>query len=111
MAAIVYINNNWEQVKDLSDIVRIVKENIGDEFTREVERICGEPGADLELRIIQLESQIEDMETQTNDYNDISASLDYLNEQLDKLEKYIDDNADGTDFMEGMRRAYKMIER
>lgn len=93
----VLINNNWERVKDLSDIVRIVEENIGDEFAREVERICGEPSADLELRIIQLENKIEDMETQTNDYDDISASLDYLNEQLDK--------------MEGMIKAYKMIER
>ena len=111
MSTIVYINNNCEQVKDLSDIVRIVKENIGDEFAREVERICGEPSADLELRLIQLESKIEDMETQANDYNDISASLDYLNEQLDKLENYIDDNADSTDFMEGMIKAYEMIER
>ena len=107
----VLINNNWEQIKDLSDIIRIVKENIGDEFAREVERICGEPSEDLELRIIQLESKIEDIETQINDYDDISASLDYLNDQLDKLEKYIDDNVDGTDFMEGMIKAYEMIER
>lgn len=111
MIDIVLINNNWEQVKDLSDIVRIVKENIGDEFAREVEKICGEPSADLEDRIIQLESQIEDMEIQTNDYDDISQSLDYLNEQLDKLEKYIAVNDDGTEFMEGMRKAYKMIAR
>lgn len=111
MVTIILINNNWEQVKDLSDIVCIVEENIGYEFAREVERICGEPSADLELEIIQLESKIEDMKTQTNDYNDMSASLNYLDEQLDKLEEYIDDNDDGTDFMEGMRKAYKMIER
>ena len=73
--------------------------------------MCGELSADLEERIIQLESKIEDMETQTNDYDDISASLNYLNEQLDKLENYIGDNDDGTDFMEGMRKAYKMIAR
>ena len=111
MASIVLINNNWEQIKDLSDIVRIVEESIGFEFAREVERICGEPSADLELEIIQLESKIEDMKTRTNDYDDISASLDYLNEQLDKLENYIDNNDDGTNFMEGMRKAYKMVER
>lgn len=107
----VMINNNWEQVKDLSDIIRIVEENIGYEFAREVEKVCGEPSEDLKLRIIQLESKIEDMETRTNDYDDISASLDYLNNQLDKLENYIIENDNGTDFMEGMRRAYKMIER
>ena len=35
----IMINGNWEQVKDLSDIVRIVKENIGDEFAKKVEEI------------------------------------------------------------------------
>lgn len=35
----IMINGNWEQVKDLSDIVRIVKENIGDEFAQKVEEI------------------------------------------------------------------------
>ena len=51
------------------------------------------------------------MEQRCNDYDDIFESLDYLNEQIDKLEKYIDDNVDGTDFMEGMRKAFEMIER
>lgn len=33
------INGNWEQVKDLLDILRIVSENIGDEFAQKVEKI------------------------------------------------------------------------
>lgn len=33
------INGNWEQVKDLSDVLRIVSENIGDEFAKKVEEI------------------------------------------------------------------------
>lgn len=33
------IKGNWEQVKDLSDILRIVSENIGDEFVQKVEEI------------------------------------------------------------------------
>ena len=28
-----------------------------------------------------------------------------------RYENYIDDKADGTDFMEGMRKAFEMIER
>lgn len=46
-----------------------------------------------------------------NDYDDILESLNYLNDQIDKLEEYIDANADGTEFMEGVREAFKMIER
>ena len=64
----IMINENWEQVKDLSNVLRIVSENIGSEFAQKVE-------------------------------------------EIDKLEKYIDDNLDGTDFMEGMRKAFEMIER
>lgn len=35
----IMINRNREQVKDLSDILRIVSENIGDEFAKKVEEI------------------------------------------------------------------------
>lgn len=32
----IMINGNWEQIKDLSDVLRIVSENIGDEFTQKL---------------------------------------------------------------------------
>lgn len=35
----IMINGNWEQVKDLSDVLRIVSENIGDKFAKKVEEI------------------------------------------------------------------------
>lgn len=105
------INENWEQVKDLSDILRIISENIGDEFARKVEEICGEPTEELFIALQKLENEKEELEQKCNDYYDILESLDYLNEQIDKLETYIDKNQDGTDFMEGMIKAYKMIER
>lgn len=37
--SMIMINGNWEQVKDLSDVLRIVSENIGDEFANKVEEI------------------------------------------------------------------------
>lgn len=58
----ILINNQWEQIKDLSDIIRIVKENIGNEFAKEVERICGEPSLDLEERNFMLQNRISNME-------------------------------------------------
>ena len=107
----IMISENWEQVKDLSDVIRIVSENIGSEFSQKVEEICGEPSEELFAAYQKLENEKNELEQRYNDYGDISESLDYLNEQIDKLEKYIDDNADGTDFMEGMRKAFEMIER
>ena len=106
----IIINGNWEQVKDLSDVLRIVSENIGSEFAQKVEEICGEPSEEL-LAYYKLEREKDELEQRCNDYDDILESLNYLNEQIDKLEKYMDDNADGTDFMEGMRKAFEMIER
>lgn len=38
----IMINKNWEQVKDLSDILRIVSENIGTEFAQKVKEIFEE---------------------------------------------------------------------
>ncbi len=107
----IMINGNWEQVKDLSDVLRIVSENIGGEFAQKVEEICGEPSEELYAAYQKLENEKDELEQRCNDYDDIYASLDYLNEQIDKLEKYIDDNADGSDYMRGMEKAFEMIER
>lgn len=35
----IMINGNWEQIKDLSDVLRIISENIGSEFAQKVEEI------------------------------------------------------------------------
>ncbi len=43
----IMINGNWEQVKDLSDVLRIVSENIGIEFAQKVEEIFEEELYDL----------------------------------------------------------------
>lgn len=107
----IMINGNWEQVKDLSDVLRIVSENIGDEFAQKVEEICGEPSEELYAAYQKLEYEKDELEQRCNDYDDILESLDYLNEQIDKLEEYIDENKDGTDYMRGMRKAYDMIAR
>lgn len=107
----IMINGNWEQVKDLSDVIRIVSENIGSEFAQKVEEICGEPSEELYVAYQKLENEKEELERKYNDYDDILESLDDLNEKIAKLEKYIDEEADGTDYMRGMEKAFEMIER
>lgn len=107
----IMINGNWESVKDLSDVLRIVSENMSSEFAQKVEGIFGEPSEKLYAAYQKLENEKDELEQRCNDYDDILESLNYLNEQIDKLEKYIDENADGTDFMEGMIKAFEMIER
>lgn len=94
------INGDWEQVKDLSDVLRIVSENIDDEFAQKVKEIF----EDNEFKIEELEVGISELRLKEDHLKD-------LNKQLDILENYIDENKDGTDFMRGMEKAYDMIER
>lgn len=96
----IMINGNWEQIKDLSDVLRIVSENIGAEFAQKVKEVFQDK-----------EDKIEDLKI---DISELRLKEDYLkdlNKKLDILEDYIDENKDGTDFMEGMIKAIKMIER
>ena len=94
------VNGNWEQVKDLSDILRIVSENIGDEFGQKIKEIFEEN----ECKIEELEMDISELRLKEDQLKD-------LIKQLDILEDYIEKNKDGTDYMRGMEKAYDMIER
>lgn len=96
----IMINGNWEQVKDLSDVLRIVSENIGSEFAQKVNEIFG----NNENKIEELEVDISELRLKENCLRD-------LNRCLDILENYIEENKDGTDFMVGMEKAFEMIER
>ena len=94
------INGNWEQVKDLSDVLRIVSENIGSEFAQNVEEIF----ESNECKIEELEMDISKLRLKEDVLKD-------LNRRLDILENYIDENNDGTDYMRGMEKAFEMIGR
>lgn len=96
----IMINGNWEQVNDLSDIIRIAAENIGDEFAQKIKEIF----EDNECKIEELEIDISELRLKEDHLKD-------LNKQLDILENYIDENKNGTDYMRGMEKAYDMIER
>ncbi len=54
----IMINGNWERVKNLSDILEIVSENIGSEFAQKVEEIF----KDNEYKIEELENKIAELE-------------------------------------------------
>lgn len=80
------INGSWEQVKDLSDVLR---EEIFEDNEFKIE--------ELEIEILELRLK--------------EDCLKNLNKKLDILENYIDENKDGTDYMKGMEKAYEIIER
>lgn len=105
----ILINGYWEDIQDLDDVFRVVDEKVGRELANEIKIICSKPHQELQDEISNLESIIEDLELQTCDYDSISDNFEYLNGQLIKLKKYIEENADETDFMKGMQKALNMI--
>ena len=89
------INGNWEQVKDLSDILRIATENIGDEFSREIEKICGEPSAELEEENLMLGNKIDNLKSIQKEHRELFIKTLNLavEEQLsdEKADELLDD--------------------
>lgn len=96
----IMINGNWEQVKELSDVIKIASENIGSEFAQKIKEIF----EDNECKIEELEMDIFELRLKEDRLKDLIR-------QLDILEDYIEKNKDGTDYMRGMEKAYDMIER
>ena len=104
----IYINDNWESVNDISDVIRIISENINIDCAKKVQYIF-DNNSELLDRINELESELYDMECETFDYDDIYDNLNDLEKSLDELDKYILKNDDDSDFIKGMKKAYQMI--
>lgn len=90
MKIMIMINGNWEQIKDLSDIIRITSENIGSEFAQKVEEICGEPISELEEQNFMLENRIKNLEERLKDARELL--IEVLNADTGKLSE---DEEDG----------------
>ena len=94
----IMINGNWEQVKDLSDIIRIVNENIGYEFAQKVEEICGEPSEELEEQNFMLQNKLDNIKESLKEVRKIFIKvLDIADNELEnnEYEEYLEefDNA------------------
>lgn len=69
------INGNWEQVIDLSDVLRIVSENIGSEFAQKIEEIFKEKLNENNEKIKDLFIEVLDL---TGDLIDIDNYKQYI---------------------------------
>lgn len=90
----IMINGNWEQVKELSDVLRIVSENIGDEFAQKVEEIFKESSLELEEQNFMLKDKNENLKNKQNEIEELFIEVLNLAEDMlesDGYEKYIDE--------------------
>ena len=80
----IMINGNWEQIKDLSDILRIVSGNIGDEFAQKVEEIFKEQEDKVTQEIYDLENQVDNLQEKVDDCNDFITKMKNLVEDTQR---------------------------
>lgn len=79
----------------MSDILRIIYENIGVEFAQKVEEICGEPSEELEEKNLILENKIDNLKGTQKELRELFIKvLDLaVEEQLsdEKADELLDD--------------------
>ena len=88
----IMINGQWELVKDIDDVCRIVEENISTEFAQKVREIF-----DMSGEINELKYEIEDLNTENNllenQLDDAYSDYENLEEVVEKLKDALDDAA------------------
>ena len=83
----IYINNHWEQVNNLQDVIRIVGEYYNDELAKIMEGLIPEHTDDeyydLEFEISNKEDEIIGLE---NEIDNLQSEVERLEDKVSELE-------------------------
>ena len=83
----VLINDNWEEVRDLEDVSKIIREYFNEDLAYEMDKMIPEH-TDEEYRDLELQLEEKDGDiTSLEDENDtIKNQIEVLEEKIEKLE-------------------------
>lgn len=81
----ILVNNNWEEVRDLQDVSRIIRENYNYDLADELDKLIPEH-ADEEY--YDLESQLSDKDFEISTLED---DISYKDGELDRQDEEIED--------------------
>ena len=83
----VLINDNWEEVRDLEDVSKIIREYFNEDLAYEMDKMIPEH-TDEEYRDLELQLEEKDGDiTSLEDENDtLKNQTEVLEEKIDKLE-------------------------
>ena len=104
----ILINGGWEIVENIDDIERIIRDELSEELGIELSK----QAKDIELdsgELDDLKNENDEMSDELSYYYDMETRYEAIIEKMKELEDYIDKNADGTDFMEGMKKALDIM--
>lgn len=91
-------------------MINIISENISEEFARKVREIIDVEISKNTHDIYELENEIEDLELQIDQLEDIDNKYDGLIEKISVLRDYYYENADGTDFYNGIFKSLEDLD-
>jgi len=82
---LILINDHWEQVRDLQDISKIIRENYNEDLADELDKLIPEHTGE---EYYNLECEISDKDSEISSLEDEVASLQSENENLEnKIEE------------------------
>lgn len=75
----ILVQNNWETVKDINDIVRIIREYYSEDLSKVLENIIWETNTNV---ITELEKECDSLESENHDLQGYVDELEDENEDL-----------------------------
>ena len=82
----ILVNGNWEQIYDLQDISKIIKENYNEELANELDKLIPnhtEEYAELEKELEESEDMVRDLEKKVDC---LECEIELLEERIAELE-------------------------
>ena len=88
----VLINDNWEEVRDLEDVSKIIREYFNEDLAYEMDKMIPEH-TDEEYRDLELQLEEKDGDiTSLEDENDtLKNQIEVLEEKIEKLENEMEE--------------------
>ena len=89
---LILVNDNWEQIYDLHDVSKIIRENYNEDLADELDKLIPEHTDEeyegLQDELWEKENRIDDMESEISDLEleneQLQRKIDDLEAQLDK---------------------------
>ena len=84
----ILVNDNWEQIYDLQDVSKIIRENYNRDLSDELDKLIYETHQDFQCELREKEDKISVLE---NDIIDLELEVQYLRKQVEELENKLNE--------------------
>ncbi len=87
----ILVNDNWEQVRDLQDISKIIRENYNEDLADELDKLIPEYTEEYERLQWDLNLKCEKISDLENEISSLESENENLENKIDELESKIEE--------------------